>query len=71
MKRVKGVVPYEGPDKMHQSRRKEVLSEARFLMKYLKCKSLEGFRIYVVVRDEVDRQTHIFVRGKETSGIGK
>jgi len=71
MKKRRGVEPYEGPDKMHKNRRKKILSDARFLMKYLKCGDLEGFRVYVVVRDDAGGETDIFVRGKEAFEIGK
>lgn len=67
MRKRRGVVmPYQGPEKMHEDKLRQILSDARFMMKYFKYRDLEGFRLYVVVHDEIDRETHVIVRKEKT-----
>lgn len=62
MKRKKGVVPYEGPEKMHEERIKKLTEEAEFALKLIRYQDLSGFEIAIVLKDKAYGETYLVRR---------
>lgn len=60
-----GLGEYKGPEAAHKERRSKILADAKFVMKYLKYSNLNGFDIFIFVRDKSDGRLDIVVRKGE------